>query len=135
MKHASFTVTLALLLLSACKSAPNTDAASPGSSATSDRATPHLTQGTGFDYYLLNLSWSPEFCYSHPTPSSAHHTPLLCFMVYGRRTPTAVIPKIVLMPRAPPIHQPLATSIPIRACFNMNGIRMEPVPALAPTIS
>ena len=20
-----------------------------------------------FDYYLLNLSWSPEFCYSHPT--------------------------------------------------------------------
>jgi ribonuclease T2 len=23
--------------------------------------------GSGFDYYLLNLSWSPEFCYSHPS--------------------------------------------------------------------
>ena len=22
--------------------------------------------GGGFDFYLLNLSWSPEFCYSHP---------------------------------------------------------------------
>lgn len=22
--------------------------------------------GTGFDFYLLNLSWSPEFCQSHP---------------------------------------------------------------------
>lgn len=22
--------------------------------------------GQPFDYYLLNLSWSPEFCYSHP---------------------------------------------------------------------
>jgi ribonuclease T2 len=22
--------------------------------------------GTGFDFYLLNLSWSPEFCHSHP---------------------------------------------------------------------
>ena len=102
MKHASLTITLALLLLSACKSAPNTDAASPGSSATSDRATPHLAQGTGFDYYLLNLSWSPEFCYSHPEcRRSAHRTPLSSCTVSGRRTPTAAIPKIVLMPRAP----------------------------------
>lgn len=22
--------------------------------------------GAGFDFYLLNLSWSPEFCHSHP---------------------------------------------------------------------
>ena len=81
MKHASLTITLALLLLSACKSAPNTDAASPGSSATSNRATPHLTQGTGFDYYLLNLSWSPEFCYSHPNAveCSSHST----FVLHG----------------------------------------------------
>jgi len=28
----------------------------------------HATEGTPgvFDYYLLTLSWSPEFCYSHP---------------------------------------------------------------------
>ncbi len=25
------------------------------------------TSPQNFDYYLLNLSWSPEFCYSHPT--------------------------------------------------------------------
>lgn len=25
-----------------------------------------LATGSGFDFYLLNLSWSPEFCYSHP---------------------------------------------------------------------
>ncbi|MGA9584230.1 MAG: ribonuclease T2 [Terracidiphilus sp.] len=66
MKHASVAPILALLvMLSACKSAPNTDSGSPGPSTTADRATPHLPQGTGFDYYLLNLSWSPEFCYSH----------------------------------------------------------------------
>ncbi len=81
MKHASLTITLALLLLSACKSAPNTDAASPGSSPTSDRATQHLAQGTGFDYYLLNLSWSPEFCYSHPSAveCASHST----FVLHG----------------------------------------------------
>jgi ribonuclease T2 len=82
MKHASFTMTLALLfLLSACRSAPNTDAPSPSSSATSDRTTPRLAQGTGFDYYLLNLSWSPEFCYSHPNAveCASHST----FVLHG----------------------------------------------------
>jgi ribonuclease T2 len=67
MKHASLATSLAIfIMLSACKSAPNTDAAAPSSSVTSNRATPRLAEGTGFDYYLLNLSWSPEFCYSHP---------------------------------------------------------------------
>ncbi len=82
MKHASLTITLALLLLlNACKSAPSSDSASPGPSATSDRAAPHLAQGTGFDYYLLNLSWSPEFCYSHPnaTECASHST----FVLHG----------------------------------------------------
>lgn len=37
--------------------------------------------GAGFDYYLLNLSWSPEFCYSHPTADecAAHST----FVLHG----------------------------------------------------
>ena len=37
--------------------------------------------GSGFDYYLLNLSWSPEFCYSHPSAAecAAHDT----FVLHG----------------------------------------------------
>lgn len=37
--------------------------------------------GSGFDYYLLNLSWSPEFCYSHPTAAecATHST----FVLHG----------------------------------------------------
>lgn len=36
-----------------------------------------------FDYYILSLSWSPEFCYSHagsPECSAGHH---LGFVVHG----------------------------------------------------
>jgi ribonuclease T2 len=81
MKHASLTITLALLLLTACKSAPNVDSASPSPSATSGGAAPHLAQGSGFDYYLLNLSWSPEFCYSHRSaPECASHP---TFVLHG----------------------------------------------------
>ena len=43
-----------------------------------------VSQGTPgvFDYYLLTLSWSPEFCYSHPQKpecQSGHHG----FVVHG----------------------------------------------------
>ena len=34
-----------------------------------------------FDYYLLNLSWSPEFCFSHRTPPSAPSHP--AFVLHG----------------------------------------------------
>jgi hypothetical protein len=54
---------------------------------------------------------------------------------YGPRTPTEVIPKIAPMLPAQPIQPPSATSIPTRACFNMNGKPTAPVPASAPTIS
>jgi len=37
--------------------------------------------GAPFDFYLLNLSWSPEFCYSHPSdPECASH---LTFVLHG----------------------------------------------------
>ena len=38
-------------------------------------------EGSGFDYYLLNLSWSPEFCYSHPSAAecAAHDA----FVLHG----------------------------------------------------
>lgn len=56
-----------LLCLSAC-SAPapvNTTPTASTHSATNDSRFPRATGPQSFDYYLLNLSWSPEFCYSH----------------------------------------------------------------------
>ncbi|MGA8741704.1 MAG: ribonuclease T [Terracidiphilus sp.] len=86
MKHATLSCAfvpalLGLLLISACKSSPNAESPASGASASSDRATPHVAQGSGFDYYLLNLSWSPEFCYSHPsaTECASHST----FVLHG----------------------------------------------------
>ena len=37
--------------------------------------------GENFDYYLLNISWSPEFCFSHPEAAecAAHST----FVLHG----------------------------------------------------
>jgi ribonuclease T2 len=65
MKQRVVVIAAALLLsVAGCKSRPQAEPASgPGGpgGATSTVA----SQGTGFDFYLLNLSWSPEFCYSH----------------------------------------------------------------------
>lgn len=39
------------------------------------------TGAHGFDYYLLNLSWSPEFCYSHANaPECGRHA---AFVLHG----------------------------------------------------
>jgi ribonuclease T2 len=57
-------------------------ASSPGPNAQTD---PHLeaqlANASGFDYYLLNLSWSPEFCHGHPDAieCAAHST----FVLHG----------------------------------------------------
>lgn len=79
MKHA---ISLAILiLLTACKSVPNAESPTSTHSATSDRAHPRVATGSGFDYYLLNLSWSPEFCYSHQdAPECASH---FTFVLHG----------------------------------------------------
>ncbi|HEX4156451.1 MAG TPA: ribonuclease T2 [Acidobacteriaceae bacterium] len=57
-----------LLPIAACKSpqrsAPPPAAAHPQASLSS---LPAPIAPQNFDYYLLNLSWSPEFCYFHPT--------------------------------------------------------------------
>ena len=77
MKQPVLIITLALLLpLAACKS---TQQGTAPNAASSQRAA--LPTGSGFDYYLLNLSWSPEFCYSHPSAAecAAHHT----FVLHG----------------------------------------------------
>jgi ribonuclease T2 len=40
-----------------------------------------LANASGFDYYLLNLSWSPEFCHGHPEAAecASHST----FVLHG----------------------------------------------------
>lgn len=78
MKYVIPVAILALLLpLVACKSVPPN--AASGSNTSSPRAA--VPTGSGFDYYLLNLSWSPEFCYSHrdAPECAAHHT----FVLHG----------------------------------------------------
>lgn len=78
MKHAAILAVLALFLpLAACKSTQ------PNTSETPAPSTPRaaVPTGSGFDYYLLNLSWSPEFCYSHPSAAecASHST----FVLHG----------------------------------------------------
>jgi ribonuclease T2 len=66
-----------LLALAGCKSSqPNTTA-----SPTPSERPAAAASSTGFDYYLLNLSWSPEFCHSHPDAAecAAHAT----FVLHG----------------------------------------------------
>src|SRR6516225_2178682 len=83
MKQRVIAVVLAILLpLSACKSGPNASPAPAVSdsskTAVRDNSKPAFP---GFDYYLLNLSWSPEFCYSHPDAAecASHFT----FVLHG----------------------------------------------------
>jgi ribonuclease T2 len=69
MKILPITLCLLLSLVLGCNSssAPmhSTDMRQT-SSQRRDFAALSATAGQPFDYYLLNLSWSPEFCFSHP---------------------------------------------------------------------
>jgi ribonuclease T2 len=82
---------LAFLLVAGCHSsgpaqpsedAARTSASSSGPNAQVDaRLQSQLANASGFDYYLLNLSWSPEFCHGHPDAAecAAHST----FVLHG----------------------------------------------------
>jgi ribonuclease T2 len=73
-------VVLALLLpVAACKSDKASNSGDSGPSAQRMAAAP--SSGANFDYYLLNLSWSPEFCHSHPDAAECadHRT----FVLHG----------------------------------------------------
>jgi ribonuclease T2 len=64
-KRASLILFALSLPLTACNSRPQP---APEAQPASPRTAVALPQPTGpqnFDYFLLNLSWSPEFCYSH----------------------------------------------------------------------
>jgi ribonuclease T2 len=80
MKLTVIAICAALLLpLAGCKSAPQTGSA-PTPAGPSQQ--PQIAaSGAGFDYYLFNLSWSPEYCYSHRDAAecAAHST----FVLHG----------------------------------------------------
>jgi ribonuclease T2 len=81
MKKRTVIVLLDLLLpLAACNPPPRpTPEPVPRPRPAAFAAEPSVTHN--FDYYLLNLSWSPEFCHSHPnaTECSQHST----FVLHG----------------------------------------------------
>jgi ribonuclease T2 len=81
MKQRILFLFLALFLpLTGCSPHPQ-NAAAPAESRSGDVGTTSGTSASGFDFYLLNLSWSPEFCHSHPnaTECAAH----AAFVLHG----------------------------------------------------
>lgn len=79
MKPAALLALLGILLPSAACKSSRQPGPSSGSEPSSSRTT--LPKASGFDYYLLNLSWSPEFCYSHPNAAECTSHPT--FVLHG----------------------------------------------------
>lgn len=89
---APFAIALAVAALSGCNSAPQPSAPAPEAKprplgAQSSNQTRHRSNGSvsaqpgEFDFYILNLSWSPEFCFHHgDSPECAAHPG---FVVHG----------------------------------------------------
>ena len=77
MKPNSIALALVLLALIACRSGP---APTPPSETTRSE-NQQARAAAQFDFYLLNLSWSPEFCHSHPAAAEcAQHA---TFVLHG----------------------------------------------------
>jgi len=71
---------LLLLCLSACN-APAPVNTTPMATRRNSSASPQPIGPQNFDYYLLNLSWSPEFCHSHQSaPECGRHA---TFVLHG----------------------------------------------------
>jgi ribonuclease T2 len=81
-KKVASTLLALLLFLTACSppSRPAPEPAPRPHPASAAFALPS-SDAQPFDYYLLNLSWSPEFCFSHPnaTECASHPT----FVLHG----------------------------------------------------
>jgi ribonuclease T2 len=66
-----------LVLAAGCNSHPPRSI-TPTASQADKRATAARSTAGNFDYFLLNLSWSPEYCHSHPTAAEcAAHAALV----------------------------------------------------------
>ena len=78
MKRSAFALALLLLALTGCH---RFTASAPSDGTAKPRGAEHPRAVATFDFYLLNLSWSPEFCHSHPAASecAAHST----FVLHG----------------------------------------------------
>jgi ribonuclease T2 len=84
-KKTSPTLLLPLLILTACspppKPAPEPTPRPHAAGLAIQPGTLQPAANPNFDYYLLNLSWSPEFCHSHPDATEcAHHA---TFILHG----------------------------------------------------
>lgn len=76
-------VFVVVLLVAGCKTTPPTDESSHATSS----SLPAPASAQRFDYYLLNLSWSPEFCYSHPNaPECGRHSTLVLHGLWPQNT-------------------------------------------------
>ena len=81
MKKTSLIVLLLCLVACNAPAPVNTTPTATRQSAPRTSALPQPTGSQSFDYYLLNLSWSPEFCYSHQSaPECAQHK---TFVLHG----------------------------------------------------
>lgn len=79
-RHALLLLSL-LSPLAACNTRLQPDSERPTSSVPTTTLLPKAITSQNFDYYLLNLSWSPEFCYTHRNaPECARHD---TFVMHG----------------------------------------------------
>ena len=82
MKKKAAPSLLILLLLAACNPPPRpTPEPTPRPTAAAARTIEPAAATQPFDYYLLNLSWSPEFCHSHPNATECGQRP--AFVLHG----------------------------------------------------
>jgi ribonuclease T2 len=80
MKKKAVPALIILLFLTACEPSPKpTPEPAPHPRAAALALPPAAAQN--FDYYLLNISWSPEFCYGHPTATECAQRPT--FVLHG----------------------------------------------------
>jgi ribonuclease T2 len=81
-KIQSVALLCALVCVSCAPPPPSTGLASQSAQSPANGSyAPRSPAASGFDYYLLNLSWAPEFCYSKPdNPECGGH---FGFIVHG----------------------------------------------------
>jgi len=87
-----------------------------------------------FDFYLLNLSWSPEFCATHSgSPECGRHLGLVVHGLWPQDT-NGDFPEHCSDAPGPANPRPTRTLFPPLAWSSMSGRRTAPAPACPPVI-